>query len=94
MVTKNTKKLVATSTTILFVICTQKEHYNKLKTKIFTTYINNKNCVTNVIIESKWNWILGVLIEEGQIESQSKVWNYAIVFAIDEEYCTQGWCYW
>lgn len=29
-----------------------------------------------------------------QIESQNKALNYAIVFAIDEEYCTQGWCYW
>jgi hypothetical protein len=33
-------------------------------------------------------------MEEGQIESQSLAWNCAIVFVIDEEYCTQGWCYW
>jgi hypothetical protein len=89
MVTKNTKKLVATSTTILFVICTQKEYCNNKNKKI-----HNINCITNVITENKCNWILGVPMEEGQIESQSKAWNYAIVFAIDEKYCTQGWCYW
>lgn len=70
--TKNTKKLVATSTTILFLVCTQKEHCNKLKTKIFTTLINNINCVTNVIIESKWNWILSVLMEEGKLNHKVK----------------------
>jgi hypothetical protein len=29
-------------------------------------------------------------MEEGQIESQSKASNYAIVFVTDEECCTQG----
>lgn len=47
-----------------------------------------------MITENKCNWILGVPMEEGQIESQSKAWNYAIVFVTDEECCTQGWCYW